>query len=66
MFVERVWRTIKYERVYLRACDSVNVARKDIAQYIDWYNRECGHSSIDDKTLEQFYLSGLPAMKKAA
>ncbi len=66
VFVERVWRTIKYERVYLRAYDSVSVARKDIAQYIDWYNTQRGHSSIDDKTPEQFYLSGLPAMEKAA
>jgi putative transposase len=66
VFVERVWRTIKYERVYLRGYDSVSVARKDIAQYIDWYNAERGHSSIGDKTPEQFYLSGLPVMKKAA
>lgn len=66
VFVERVWRTIKYERVYLRAYDSVSVARKDIAQYIDWYNTPRGHSSLDDKTPEQFYLSGLPTMKKAA
>ena len=66
VFVERVWRTIKYERVYLRAYDSVSVARKDIAQYIDWYNTQRGHSSLDDKTPEQFYLSELPTMKKAA
>ena len=66
VFVERVWRTIKYERVYLQAYDSVSVARQDIAQYIDWYNEQRGHSSLDDKTPEQFYLSGLPAMKKAA
>ena len=66
VFVERVWRTIKYERVYLRAYASVGEARQDIAQYIDWYNNERGHSSIADKTPEQFYLSGLPTMKKAA
>ena len=66
VFVERVWRTIKYERVYLRAYENVSVARQDIAQYIDWYNTQRGHSSLDDKTPEQFYLSGLPAMKKAA
>jgi putative transposase len=66
VFVERVWRTIKYERVYLRAYASVGEARQDIAQYIDWYNNERGHSSIADKTPEQFYLSGLPTMKKTA
>ena len=66
VFVERVWRTIKYERVYLRAYNSVSDARQDIAQYIDWYNKERGHSSIEGKTPEQFYSAGLPAMKKAA
>ncbi len=66
VFVERVWRTIKYERVYLRAYDSVGEARQDIAQYIDWYNWQRGHSSIEGKTPEQFYLSGLPTIKEAA
>ncbi|QKE37990.2 MAG: transposase [Ferrovum myxofaciens] len=50
VFVERVWRSVKYERVYLRAYDSVSAARKDIAEYIDWYNGERGHSSLNGKT----------------
>jgi putative transposase len=66
VFVERVWRTIKYERVYLRAYDSVSVARKDIAQYIDWYNGERGHSSLEGKTPEQVWSSGLPSFKMVA
>lgn len=66
VFVERVWRTIKYERVYLRAYASVGEARQDIAQYIDWYNNERGHSSIEGKAPAQFYVAGLPTMKKAA
>ncbi len=37
VFVERVWRSAKYERVYLRAYDSVSAARADIAEYFDWY-----------------------------
>ena len=36
MFVERVWRSVKYERVYLKAYDNVSVARADIANYIHW------------------------------
>ena len=44
VFVERIWRSVKYERVYLRAYESVSIARKDIAEYIDWYNGERGHS----------------------
>lgn len=66
VFVERVWRTIKYERVYLRAYDSVSAARKDITEYIDWYNGERGHSSLDGKTPEQVWLSNWPPLKKAA
>ena len=66
VFVERVWRSVKYERVYLRAYASVRVARQDIAQYIDWYNTDRGHSSLDGKTPEQVWLSGLPPVKEAA
>jgi putative transposase len=66
VFVERVWRSVKYERVYLRAYASVRVARQDIAQYIDWYNTDRGHSSLDAKTPEQVWLSGLPPVKEAA
>ena len=66
VFVERVWRSIKYERVYLRAYDSVRDARTDIAQYINWYNSERGHSSLGDKTPEQVWLSSLQPLREAA
>ena len=66
VFVERVWRSVKYERVYLRAYASVSVARQDIAQYIAWYNTDRGHSSLDGKTPEQVWLSGLPSVTEAA
>jgi putative transposase len=66
VFVERIWRSVKYERVYLRAYDSVAAARSDIAEYIDWYNGERGHSSLEGKTPEEVWLSGLPSLKEAA
>ena len=66
VFVERVWRSVKYERVYLRAYGTVSIARADIAQYIDWYNAERGHSSLEGKTPEAVWLSGLPSLKEAA
>jgi putative transposase len=66
VFVERVWRSVKYERVYLRAYDSVSAARRDIAEYIDWYNGERGHSSLDGKTPEQVWQSSLLSLKEAA
>jgi putative transposase len=66
VFVERIWRSVKYERVYLRAYQSVSAAKTDIAQYIDWYNAERGHSSLEGKTPEEVWLSGLPSLKEAA
>lgn len=45
VFVERRWRTIKYERVYLEAYEAVSVARSDPDIYIDWYNtRACAYA----------------------
>jgi putative transposase len=66
VFVERLWRSVKYERVYLKAYDSVSEARADIAEYIDWYNTKRPHSSLDDQTPDQVYWQLLPTMKVAA
>ena len=66
VFVERFWRSVKYERVYLRAYDSVSAARTDIAQYIEGFNIQRPHSSLADATPDEFYFANLPAMGKAA
>ena len=66
VFVERLWRSVKYERVYLKAYDSVSAARADIADYLQWYNTGRVHSSLDDVTPEQAYFNGLPQLAKAA
>jgi putative transposase len=68
VFIERFWRTVKYERVYLRVYETVLEAKRDIAQFIDErYNIERGHSSLDDKTPMSVYWAKLPApLKKAA
>ena len=66
VFVERLWRTVKYERVYLRAYASVSEARQDIADYIFWYNTHREHTSVDDKTPDQAYWQLLPDIKMAA
>ena len=66
VFVERLWRSIKYERVYLRAYDAVSAVRADLDDHIDWYNRERVHSRIDDRTPEQAYWALLPIMQAAA
>ena len=66
VFVERLWRSIKYERVYLRVYDAVSAARTDVALYLDWYNRERVHSRIEDRTPEQAYWALLPKLAMAA
>jgi putative transposase len=66
VFVERLWRTIKYERIYLRVYDAVSAARTDVAQYINWYNRERVHPRIEDRTPEQAYWALLPKLATAA
>ena len=66
VFVERVWRSVKYERVYLKAYDNVSAARADIAHYLDWYNTGRPHSNLDKVTPEQAYVALLPKLEKAA
>ena len=66
VFVERLWRSVKYECVYLKAYDGVSVARADIGRYIDWFNAQRGHSSLNDLTPLEAYLNLLPPNQKAA
>jgi putative transposase len=60
VFVERLWRTIKYEEVYLRAYESVGEARSSIGRYLDFYNGKRPHQSLDGATPDQAYFSKLP------
>jgi putative transposase len=66
VFVERLWRSIKYERVYLKVYDSARVARADIADYVTWYNTERPHTGIDNVTPDQAYNHLLPRFASAA
>ena len=60
VFVERLWRSVKYEEVYLRAYDSVGEARASINQYLAFYNHKRPHSSLDARTPDQAYCDRLP------
>ena len=60
VFVERLWRSVKYEEVYLRAYDSVSEARNSIGRYLDFYNGRRPHSSLDGTTPDQAYFTTLP------
>ena len=66
VFVERLWRSVKYERVYLKAYDSVSAARADVADYLGWYNTHRPHSSLDRLTPVQKYAGTLPRLKLVA
>ena len=66
VFVERLWRSVKYEHVYKHVYAGVSEARTKIAQYIDWYNTARAHSSLDDKTPGQAYWDTLPKLDVAA
>ena len=65
VFVERLWRSVKYEEVYLRAYDSVAVARASIARYLNFYNRKRPHSSLDARTPDHAYFEPLPQVAAA-
>jgi putative transposase len=65
VFIERFWKTLKYEEVYLRAYDTVSEARESIARYIGFYNGRRPHSSLQDRTPDAAYFAALP-LKQAA
>jgi putative transposase len=66
VFVERLWRTVNYEEVYLKAYDSVREARESIRRYLDFYNTRRPHSSLDSQTPDEVYFKARPALPKAA
>ena len=60
VFVERLWKTIKYEEVYLHAYDTVADARAGLTRYIDFYNRRRPHRALDGVTPDTVYFDSLP------
>lgn len=66
VFVERLWRSVKYEEVYLRAYDSVGQARASLGRYLDFYNRKRPHSSLDARTPDRAYFDNIAILARAA
>ncbi len=60
VFVERFWRSLKYEEVYLHAYESVPAARAGIGRYIEFFNQQRPHSSLNRQTPNQIYFNRLP------
>ena len=65
VFVERLWRSIKYEEVYLKAYDGVAEAKASLGRYLDFYNSRRPHSSQAGRTPNQAYFDN-PPQKVAA
>ncbi|WP_228703813.1 IS3 family transposase [Acinetobacter larvae] len=66
VMVERLWRSVKYEEVYLKAYSNVADARCQLKLYIDFYNHKRPHSSLDKLTPNEFYYNQLPKQKQVA
>jgi putative transposase len=66
VFVERLWKSVKYEEVYLHAYDSVAAARRGLAKYFEFYNRKRPHQSLLGITPDSAYIDLLPQFKTAA
>jgi putative transposase len=66
VFVERLWRTIKYDEVYLKAYESVSQARESLGRFIAFYNSRRPHSSLDAKTPDEVYFATSITQRKAA
>jgi putative transposase len=65
VFVERLWRSVKYEEVYLHAYDSVAQARASLGRYLNFYNCKRPHSSLAARTPDRAYFDHLPLLAAA-
>jgi putative transposase len=66
VFVERLWRSVKYEEVYLKSYGSLTEARRELAVYFEFYNQRRRHQGLDDRTPDEVYWTTLPQIKVAA
>jgi len=66
VFVKRLWRSLKYEEVYLHAYDTVTDAQDGIARYLTFYNQLRPHRALDGRTPDRVYWEHVPARPTAA
>jgi putative transposase len=65
VFVERLWRSVKYEEVYLRAYEAVSQARAGISRYLGFFNTAWPHTAHGSKTPDSAYYASRPAVPEA-
>ena len=66
VFVERLWKSIKYEEVYLHAYETVGAAQQGLARYLTFYNQARPHRALDGRTPDGVYFDNLPTRRPAA
>ena len=59
VFIERLWRSVKYECVYIRSLNSIPAARSELMNYFNFYNNERFHQALDYETPAAIYYGGL-------
>jgi putative transposase len=65
IFIERLWKTVKYTEVYLKAYESITHARKELTKFFERYNARRPHQGLNDRTPDEVYYSTLPEAKDA-
>jgi putative transposase len=66
IFIERLWRSVKYEEVYLKGYETIPEARRELAAYFDFYNKRRRHQGLGDRTPDEVYWSTLRKQEQAA
>jgi putative transposase len=66
VFIERLWKNVKYEEVYLKGYNSIAEARRELGAYFEFYNRTRPHQGLDDRTPDEVYWSSRNSKQIAA
>ena len=65
IFIERLWRSVKYEDIYLKAYGSIADVRKGLKDYFERYNSWRRHQGLDERTPDEVYWNALPEVRDA-
>jgi putative transposase len=65
IFIERLWKTVRYEEIYLKAYESISHAKKELMKFFGRYNTRRTHQGLDDRTPDNVYWRTLPNVKDA-
>ena len=65
IFIERLWKTVKYEEIYLKAYESISHAKKELTKFFERYNMRRPHQGLADRTPDEVYWSTPPKAQEA-